>query len=186
MDRAERTVRVWVDDANPVFRRGLACCLREGGFVLSGESCGFVPEPDLAEVDVLVFDLGEGELEAMLARARDATAGPTRLLGLVRSGGLPGEGTQGMCTVLDRDRLTVEGFLDCLCSLTGAPRTATITPADVELLQLLADGGTPASIAGDLGSTEDAVRSVLADLLARMRCRNSAQAVARALREGVI
>ncbi len=181
-----RAVRVWVDDANPIFRRGLACCLREGGFVLAGESSGFVPEPDLEQIDVLIFDLGEGKLESMLARTRAAPAGPTRLLALASAAGMAAEGVQDTCTVLDRTDLTPERFLDCLCSLTGAPRTATLSAADVELLRLLADGETPRRMAQTLGSTEGTVRSVLADLLFRMRCRNPAQAVARALREGVI
>jgi hypothetical protein len=116
-------VRVWIDDPNPIFRLGLACCLRESGFVLAGESSGFIPEPDLGRVDVLVFDLGEGNLSRAM---RQAQRGPARLLGLVAAGGPVEEVARGLCTVLVRSELTPESFLDCLCSLAGASRSSPL------------------------------------------------------------
>lgn len=163
------TVRVWLDDANPIYRRGLACCLREGGFVLAGESSGFEPEPDFDRVDVLVFDIGGA-----------------KALGRIDPAGPPDERLSGQCTVLDRAALTLDVFLDSLCLLTGIHRTGDVGEADVELLRLLADGETPRRIARTLGVTQGAVRQLVGDLLRRMECRNVAQAVARALREGLI
>lgn len=198
----DSVLRVWIDDPNPIFRLGLACCLREPGFAVAGESSGFVPEPDLDRVDVLVFDLGEGTLGRTLGQAGQA---PARLLGLVSAGGPEWEAFRGLCTVLARSELTPESFRDCLRSLTGAsqPQTglsdvrvgpgersaevpARLSPLELQVLRLLAEGESPQEIARGLRSSERTVRSIVQDLLLRMQCKNPAQAVARALREGVI
>ncbi|MGH8990336.1 MAG: hypothetical protein ACRDZ7_02275 [Acidimicrobiia bacterium] len=107
--------RVWIDDPNPIFRMGLACCLRRPGFVLIGESSDFVPKPDLDRTDILVFDLGEPSLAWALGRAPDRR--PARLLGLVGPGGPERELARGLCTVLVRSELTPVVFVDCLRSL---------------------------------------------------------------------
>ena len=79
--------RVWVDDRNAIFRRGMVSCLLTDGFDVAGESAGLDPEPDPSRVDVLVFDLEGGGLQ----RAVRLTAGhDVRLVGVARS---PGEET---------------------------------------------------------------------------------------------
>jgi hypothetical protein len=107
--------RVWIDDPNPIFRMGLACCLRRPGFVLAGESADFLPPPDLAQVDILVFDLGEQTLGWALGRAGRRSS--TRLLGLVGGGGPERDLARGLCTVLARSELTPTVFVDSLRSL---------------------------------------------------------------------
>ncbi len=109
--------RVWIDDPNPIYRMGLACCLRRGGFVLVGESTDFVPRPDLERTDILVFDLGEQTLGWALGRA--GASRPARLLGLVGPGGPDRDLTRGVCTVLVRSELTPDIFVDCLRSLAS-------------------------------------------------------------------
>lgn len=106
---------MWIDDPNPIFRMGLACCLRPPGFVLAGESTDFLPPPDLAHVDILVFDLGEQTLGWALGRAGRRTS--TRLLGLVGGGGPERDLARGLCTVLARSELTPTVFVDSLRSL---------------------------------------------------------------------
>ncbi len=106
---------MWIDDPNPIYRMGLVCCLRRPGFVLVGESTGFVPQPDLDRTDILVFDLGEQSLGWALGRAGERR--PARLLGLVGGGGPDGELTRGLCTVLVRSELTPAVFVSCLRSL---------------------------------------------------------------------
>ena len=107
--------RVWIDDPNPIYRMGLACCLRRGGFLLVGESTDFVPRPDLDRTDILVFDLGEQTLGWALGRATASRS--ARLLGLVGPGGPGCELTRGVCTVLVRSEITPDVFVDCLRSL---------------------------------------------------------------------
>ncbi|MDQ3944191.1 MAG: hypothetical protein M3357_03370, partial [Actinomycetota bacterium] len=116
--------RVWIDDPNPIFRMGLACCLHRPGYVLIGESSEFVPQPDLSRTDILVFDLGEQSLGWALGwpgdRGVPGCSGerrPARLLGLVGGGGPYQELTRGLCTVVVRSELTPAAFVDCLRSL---------------------------------------------------------------------
>ena len=184
------TVCVWIDDPNPIFRLGLASCLRAEGFSVAGESCHLEPEPDLDVVDVVVFDLGLPDLG--WARRR-ACGTPARLLGLIGTG--PGQAAGGdMCTVLERSTLTAESFVGSIASLTGgrpagAARDAAgapLTDFERDVLGLLADGQSRREIAGRLGARESTLRTVVDDVVVRLRCRNLVQAVALAIREGVI
>lgn len=185
--------RVWIDDPNPIFRMGLACCLRRPGFVLIGESSGFVPQPDLDRTDILVFDLGEQTLGWALGRAGQRR--PARLLGLVGGGGPDRELTHGLCTVLVRSELTPTAFVDCLRSLADLrppapePRPLAapgLSEEELEVLRLLAQGEGPRGIARGLGFSRRAARNMVAGLVERLGARSPAQAVARALQEGVI
>jgi DNA-binding CsgD family transcriptional regulator len=185
--------RVWIDDPNPIFRMGLACCLRRPGFVLVGESSDFVPQPDLDRTDILVFDLGEQSLGWALGRARERR--PARLLGLVGGGGPDRELTRGLCTVVARSELTPAAFVDCLRSLADLcppvpePRRLPppgLTEEEREVLRLLAQGGGHREIARGLGFSRRAARGMVAGLVERLGARSPAQAVARALQEGVI
>jgi DNA-binding NarL/FixJ family response regulator len=185
--------RVWIDDPNPIFRLGLACCLRQPGFEVVGESTDFVPHPDLDRTDILVFDLGEQSLGWALGRARERR--PARLLGLVGGGGPDRELTRGMCTVVVRSELTPTVFVDCLRSLAdlcpAVPEPVSLaapglSEKELEVLRLLARGEGPREIARGLGSSRRAARDLVAGLVERLGARSPAQAVARALREGVI
>lgn len=120
-------MRVWIDDPNPIFRLGLVRSLAGGEFVVVGESSGFVPPPDLTEVDILVFDLGDRNPGWALGRQRT----PTRLLGLIGGGARPGEADPGLCTVLVRSELTPETFVAGLRSLweAEAPLEPAVTAA---------------------------------------------------------
>jgi myo-inositol-hexaphosphate 3-phosphohydrolase len=109
----DRTARIWLDDPNPIFRKGLAAALRDSRFVVVGESSGFVPPPALGDVDVLVFDLGEQSTGwSVSLRARRGT----RLIGLVPGGDVEAA-VDSQCTVLARSELTPEGFRHCLASV---------------------------------------------------------------------
>jgi hypothetical protein len=114
--------RIWLDDPNPIFRMGLAATLRDPRFVVVGESAGFVPPPALDDVDVLVFDLGDGRSLGWTLPRRQRRS--TRLVGLVPGGDIEAV-ERSQCTVLVRSELTPEGFRDCLASVVaGAPAPA--------------------------------------------------------------
>jgi hypothetical protein len=121
------TVRVWIDDPNPIFRLGLACCLRRPRFALVGESAFFVPAPDLDLLDILVFDLGEQSLAWTLGQDHRR---PVRLVGLSTGSGPALELLSGRCTILVRSELTPDSFLDCLDSMTAAWRPPAPPPPD--------------------------------------------------------
>jgi len=108
--------RIWLDDPNPIFRKGLAAALQHSAFVVVGESTGMVPPPDLERVDVLVFDLGDHDsLSSSLSRRQRRS---TRLVGLV-PGGDAELAAAAQCTVLVRSELTPEGFRDCLATVAA-------------------------------------------------------------------
>jgi len=152
-----------------------------------------VPQPDLHRTDILVFDLGEQSLGWALGRAGERR--PARLLGLVGGGGPDRELTRGLCTVLVRSELTPATFVDCLRSLAelrpAVPESRPLPPPvlteeELEVLRLLARGEGPREIARELGFSRWAVRVKVAGLVERLGARSPAQAVARALGEGVI
>lgn len=145
------TARIWLDDPNPIFRKGLAAALRNSRFVVVGESTGFVPLPELDAIDVLVFDLGEQEdLGAKLTRRQRRS---TWLVGLV-PGGDPDRLDRSQCTVLVRSELTPEGFRDCLDSVVAGVSVPPPSPGR--------SGPAEGPIAGS-------VRTVWADAGARLR-----------------
>lgn len=122
-----QVTRIWLDDPNPIFRRGLAAALRDSRFVVVGESAGFVPPPALGGVDVLVFDLGVQSAGWSLSRRARRT---TRLIGLVPGGDVEAA-LQSQCTVISRSELTPEGFRRCLASVMAeAPAPAGVGRSD--------------------------------------------------------
>src|SRR5260221_11510752 len=125
------TTRIWLDDPNPIFRMGLAASLRNSPFVVVGESAGMVPPPELAGVDVLVFDLGEQSGSWAPSRRHLRS---TRLVGLVPGGDVD-QTAKSQCTVLVRSELTPEGFRDCLASVAAgvsAPAASAGRPGPAE------------------------------------------------------
>ncbi|HEV3363867.1 MAG TPA: phytase [Acidimicrobiia bacterium] len=128
-----QSIRIWLDDPNPIFRMGLAASLRDPRFVVVGESAGFVPPPALDKVDVLVFDLGdEGSLGWTLPRRQRRS---TRLVGLVPGGDIETV-ERSQCTVLARSDLTPEGFRDCLTAVAAQAPTQD-RPAETTWRRLL-------------------------------------------------
>jgi hypothetical protein len=75
-----------------------------------GQSTRFEPEPDLADVDVLVFDLGQRDLARSLRRGGSAA----RLIGLVPGSGPGPHQVPDQCTVVVRSDLTPESFVACV------------------------------------------------------------------------
>ena len=70
-----------------------------------------------------------------------------------------------------------------------APRGLTftgLTPRETEVLRLVADGHDTSEIATRLCYSERTVKNVLHDLNIRLQLRNRSQAVAYAVREGLI
>jgi DNA-binding NarL/FixJ family response regulator len=61
-----------------------------------------------------------------------------------------------------------------------------LTDREFDVLRLLADGGSTRDIAERLSYSERTVKNIVHDLLAKLNCRTRAQAVAFAVRHGVI
>ncbi|MGH9000678.1 MAG: LuxR C-terminal-related transcriptional regulator [Acidimicrobiia bacterium] len=204
----ERTIRVWVDDHNAVFRLGLTACLEAPGYALAGQSTGFSPEPELRRADLLVFDLDERSLRPAVELTRGSAV---RLIALARSSEddlLVDAVEAGVSGAIVRSEVSPRAFLHCLRSvadgngflpaaalshLTGAPGptrrarlTGDLSGRELDVLRLLSNGESTREIASNLCYSEKTVKNIVHDVLVRMNCRNRAQAVALATRRGLI
>lgn len=80
--------------------------------------------------------------------------------------------------------LEQERFIDPAVPPSGS--RGKLTRRQREILQLLADGGSTAAAARDLGLSEETVKTHTKNVLARLEARNRTHAVAIALRESLI
>ncbi len=204
---SHRPPSVWIDDSHAIVRRGMAACLQQADFVVRGESAVLSPEPDLAGLDLLVFEYAAPTLRRAV---RLAGGGGTRLVATVR------ETTEqavremvdaGVSAVLPHRTLTAETLVTSLRSvvagnvalpgdmlarlLVHVTQASHLGPAGLNtrersVLRLLADGMDTRGIAEDLCFSERTVKNVVHDVLTKLNCRTRAQAVAVATREGVI
>jgi DNA-binding NarL/FixJ family response regulator len=195
---------IWVDERNPIYRRGVLTCLQAEGYAIAGESALLQPAPDLAATSVLIFDFdaaGSAEVHA-LARRRDVM-----LVGLVRDAS-PARVREimhaGLSAVLSLRVLTPARLVSCVRAL-GDGSAAKASPAieralepvehgrhggltqrEFEVLRLLADGGSTCDIAKRMSYSERTVKNIVHDVLAKLNGRTRAHAVALAARRGVI
>lgn len=201
--------RVWIDDANPIFRRGLAVCVQTAGYVVTGESAGLDPAPDLLDGDIVLFDVDAVGLPRAAALGQGRSI---RLVGIVaeaREELLYDTLTAGLAGVLIRSALTPTRLTSCLGAVVsgqgamppellgrmvsglarGAPRGARVpglAGREVSVLRLLAEGDSTREIAESLSYSERTVKNIVHDLLMKLDCRTRAHAVALATRQGVI
>ncbi|MFE6894421.1 LuxR C-terminal-related transcriptional regulator [Streptomyces sp. NPDC057694] len=66
------------------------------------------------------------------------------------------------------------------------PETGALTSREVDVLRLLADGLSTAEVASRLNYSERTIKNILHDVVARLKLRNRTQAVAYAIRTGVL
>jgi DNA-binding NarL/FixJ family response regulator len=200
---------VWVDDINPIFRRGISSCLRAGGFQIAGESALLHPEPDLADVAVLVFDVDSVGVARAVALVRRHDV---RLVGLVRAASeqqLFETVSAGLAGVLVHSEMTPARLTGCMRAVIagngsmppvllgqlsaglarGGPRGAAagaLAAREIDVLRLLADGASTRDISERLAYSERTVKNIVRDLLVKLNCRTRAHAVGTATRQGVI
>jgi DNA-binding NarL/FixJ family response regulator len=201
---------VWLDDQNPIFRRGLAACIEAHDFEVAGESAMLNPEPNLDGIGMLVFDL---DSPSGLQRAvQIAGARPVRLVGLVgdaREERLFDAVEAGLAGFLVRTTLTPDALVSCLEAVVsghgslppallsrlidglakGGARGAAagqLGRRELAVLRLLAEGGGTREIAQELSYSERTVKNIVHDVLVKMNCRTRAHAVATAARQGFI
>jgi DNA-binding NarL/FixJ family response regulator len=202
--------QVWLDDPNVIYRRGLATCLGSAGFHILGESSHLTPVPDLACVDILVFELDAGGLPAAISLVQGE--GDVRLIGIADSSNedlLFNAVEAGIAGFLIRDDLTPDRLiagvqavahgagsvpprllarlLDDLARLKK-PRASRgqLVRREMEVLRLLAEGGNTREIAVALCYSERTVKNIVHDTLVKLNCSTRAQAVAVVSRQGVI
>lgn len=199
--------KVWLDDRHPIFRRGLAACLNAEGYDVVGESAAFRPPPAGVRIDVLLFTVESATLPRALQVVDEDEVHLVALLGDPAEPLLADVVEAGVDAVLLRSDLSPETLHGCLRAVVGGHATLPsgvlprlldqaangrrhssvgLTPREVDVLRLLAEGGDTREIAGELSYSERTVKNVVHDVLMKMNCRNRAHAVALATRQGVI
>lgn len=189
--------RVWIDTDNAIFRRGLCGCALDAGFDVAGEGESLTPAPELEHVDILVFDLDELPGVLLLGGADSA-----HLVALVDAADdtlLPTLLEAGVEGFLLRSQLRPTELVSCMQTVASggrwypaAPRRLRptsrqrLTPREVAVLRLLADGDRTTEIAHALSYSERMVKNIVHDVMTKMECRTRAQAVALVVREHVI
>lgn len=190
-------LRVWIDTGNAIFRRGLRGCALDASFAVVGESEALTPSPDLGGVDMLVFDL-EQLPHVLLLEGADSV----HLIALVDAVDetlLPTLLEAGVGGFLLRSQMRPSELASCLqtvaCGGRWYPATPRrfrpttkqrLTPREVAVLRLLADGDRTIEIANTLSYSERMVKNIVHDVMTKMECRTRAQAVALVVREHVI
>lgn len=202
-------IKVAVSAFDPISRAGIASQLRYRPEVT------LVDEPDVDTVLLAVVDRVDDEAVQVIRSARRTAKSRVVVVATrIDCGDLLSAVEAGCCGVLRRveaqpERLVSvvraaaagDGSLppDLLGRLleqisriqrdTLAPRGLTssgMSKRELAILRMVADGDATSEIARQLSYSERTVKSVLHDLTTRLQLRNRAQAVAYAVREGLI
>jgi DNA-binding NarL/FixJ family response regulator len=200
-------MRLWLDDRNPIYRRGLMACLVAEGFQIAGDSDRLSSPLSPEHVDALIFDASAGRLGEVVRYARPSSM---RLIAVIRDefdSALFDAVEAGVAAILLRDQLTPESLVAALRTVatgnTAIPRellprlldnaarghrhsTLDIGQREIAVLRELAEGCDTGEIAKSLAYSERMVKRIVHDLLVKMNCRNRAHAVALAVRQGII
>ena len=199
---------VMVVEGHAVFRQGLVSCLEGFDGIGRVESVGTVAEawahPALGEAEVVLVDAmldGAGDFVANVLDFTD-----TRVVALAASEQLERLAAMvdaGAVAALVRDDLTAERLgLSLRAVAAGAttmlatyPKMRTAVPVAVgpeltdreqQVLALVADGLPTREIGVELHYSERTVKKVLGDVVVKLGARSRSQAIARAVRQGII
>jgi DNA-binding NarL/FixJ family response regulator len=205
-------VKLFVLDPHTIYRRGLVACLESLPEVESVAHAGSIPEArehrELAEADLVILDPVLGLCGAFIADVFEATGARVMVctsdcteesvLAAIQAGALG---------YLRKDTLTPEilgAAVAAAANGTGvmehellgtllrgsadvADRTITrLTEREQQVLSLIAAGHPTREVAKQLCYSERTVKNVLHDVVTKLNARSRSQAVAFAVREGLI
>ncbi|MGB7589447.1 MAG: response regulator transcription factor [Solirubrobacterales bacterium] len=195
-----------VIDRHPLVRLGVREALKEGFDVHESESRAEAVDlvRDVGNIDVAIVDLRWAEPEQMIT-GHDAIRALRKTepnLGIVAHGDRPERhiasdalqagatayvartaGTDALHRAVEA-ALAQERFVD-----PGVPAKGSrgkLTRRQLEILQLIANGGSTRAAARQLGLSEETVKTHTKNAVARLGARNRTHAVAIALRESLI
>jgi DNA-binding NarL/FixJ family response regulator len=172
-----------------------------------GESKWFRPSPELALVNVLVFDADSSKGDELLGRPSPTHVRLVATLRRPSAARLHELVKTGVAAILLIDELTPEAFVHTVratvngrtslphamllklldhTAVTPNGTAAMLTGREREVLQMLAEGAETRSIASCLCYSERTVKNVVHDILTKLNCRTRAQAVAVAVRGSII
>ncbi len=204
----QRFTDVIVAESHAVFRQGLVACLDgfDGiGWVESVENVADAwSHPALGEADIVLLDaMLQGAVE-FAARVQEFTA--TRVVGLAAKDQVDEMASlldAGAVATLIREDLTPERLgLSLRAVAAGAttvlatrrsrePVAVTVVGPELSIreqrvLELVADGLPTREIGEELHYSERTVKKVLGDVVVKLGARSRSQAIARAVRQGII
>jgi DNA-binding NarL/FixJ family response regulator len=206
-------VKLFAVDEHEIFCRGIVACLAVLPDVMSVGRAGSVAEaltqPELHAADVAIIDAAMSDGLALMRRlSRDS--GPA-LIACVERGEediMLAAIDAGATGFLDRVTLTPDRLaasvraaargagvmapelLDTLCRGVVERGARQLAPALSErerlVLRLVADGHQTREVAAELCYSERTIKNVLHDVVIKMNVRTRSQAVAQAVRQGMI
>jgi DNA-binding NarL/FixJ family response regulator len=205
-------MKLFILDSHTIYRRGLVACLelmpeveRVGHAESVAEASG---HPDLVDADLVILDpaaAGSGEfIGAVDARvmvcssdcAEDSVLAALQAgaVGYLRKDTLTAEtlGTAVKAAVNGTGVMTPELLGNLLRGLSqealgpGRPAVARLTEREQQVLALIAAGHPTREVAQQLCYSERTVKNVLHDVVTKLNARSRSQAVAFAVREGLI
>jgi DNA-binding NarL/FixJ family response regulator len=208
-------VNLFVLDPHTIYRRGLAACLEMlpgVGAVAGAESVREAWEhPDLMDADLVILEQTLPGGPEFISAVTEATEARVIVCTTDDSeGAVLGALQAGAIGFLRKDTLTPEGLAasvqaaasgagvlapDLLGSLlrgvtadggNGRPSLARLTEREQQVLALIANGHPTREVALELSYSERTVKNVLHDVVTKLNARSRSQAVAHAVREGLI
>ena len=208
------TIRVLVADDHAIVRRGICALLAtEPGIEVAGEACDgheAVAEVERLRPDVVLMDIVMPEMDGLEAtRLITASQPDTRVLVLTSFGGddqvFPAirAGAQGYLLKDSRPQELVSAIrqvhsgesslhptvarrlLQELSPSSEGTDGEPLTPREVQVIQLVAQGYTNRQIGEELSISEATVRTHMSKILAKLNLGSRTQAALYALREGI-
>jgi DNA-binding NarL/FixJ family response regulator len=208
-------VKLFVLDPHTIYRRGLAACLEvlpgvEG--VADAESVREAWEhPDLFASELVLLEVAVAGGHDFVGAVTEATGARVLVCTSVPSDDAVLAALQaGAVGFLRKDTLTPDGLAaavqaaaggtgvvapDLLGNLVrgvtaeganGRPALARLTEREQQVLALIAQGHPTREVAQELCYSERTVKNVLHDVVTKLNARSRSQAVAHAVREGLI
>ena len=206
-------MKLFVVDPHAIYRRGLAACLESLPEVTAvGQADGVRDawaDPELAEADLVLLDHAMPDGTDFIGTLRESTGvsvvvcssqcSEHAVLGALQAGAVG---------VLRKDTLTTESLaaavraavngtgvvttellqdlLEGINPEDGKSVAARLTERETQVLSLIAAGHPTREVAQQLCYSERTVKNVLHDVVTKLNARSRSQAVAHAVREGLI
>ncbi len=208
-----RRLKLFAVDEHEIFCRGIVACLAALPDVASvgsaGSAAAALAQPELRAADVVIVDPAMHEGLALMRQLSDEPG--VALIACVERGGddlLLASIDAGATGFVDRVTLTPDRLaasvraaargagvmapelLDTLCRSVGERSAVRALPALNErerlVLRLVADGRQTREVAAELCYSERTIKTVIHDVVIKMNVRTRSQAVAQAVRQGMI
>jgi DNA-binding NarL/FixJ family response regulator len=206
-------LKLFVLDPHTIYRRGLAACLELMSEVDSVAHAGSVrdawEDPALFATDLVILDTAAPGARDFISAAQEATNAPVLVctsdcgedaviaamqagaVGFLRKDTLTADslGAAVRAAASGSGVVTPELLGRLVSSLPEAddrPTAARLTDREQQVLALIAEGHPTREVALQLSYSERTVKNVLHDVVTKLNARSRSQAVAFAVREGLI